>query len=131
MNTTQQLADMAFNILGPILAALGALLAAKLVSAFEKKTKIDVAQKTERQIIDWVLQGIALAEEKARKAVKQKVSPVTGPEKLEIASSHVLELIKKYKLDQKLGEWSRQKVQDIVHAELPMVRHDQGLRAVP
>lgn len=134
MNATQQLAEMAFNILGPIMAALGTLLACKLVATLSAKWKIDVTEKTQRTINELVYQGIALAEEMARKAVKLKTAQLTGPEKLEIAAGHVLELIQKYKLDTRAGEWTRDKVKDLIHAELPETRpaaRAGDLRTVP
>jgi hypothetical protein len=121
-SAVSQLSVMVLQALLPVVALLAMWGARKLISAFEAKSKIDVSQKTEAQIEEWIMQAIALAEEKTRKSTKTALGTITGPEKLEIASQYVLDLIKKYELDKKVGAWGRDKVKDLVEARLPETR---------
>jgi hypothetical protein len=101
-----------------VVTPLAAWFVARMIKVFEAKAKIDIPAKQEEAIQNLVTQGIALAEEKARKAVQAKASSITGPEKLEIAADHVLDLIEAKKWD----AWTRDKVKNLIEAKIGMAR---------
>jgi hypothetical protein len=57
------------------------ILVRKLIQVIEKKTDIDVAEKHEKMIDEWITKGIAYGHEQGRKALKEGKDPVTGDEK--------------------------------------------------
>ena len=103
-----------YDFLGVVLMLLGTYAAKKGVNAVEAWLKIDVPDKVERRIDDWIEDGIALAEEKARSATTNHTNKVTGPEKLELAADFVLDLAK----DRGYIEWTRNKIKSKIEAKL-------------
>ncbi len=117
-NATSQLAETTIQLLAPILLLLATYLVRKLVLVLETRLKVHVSRETEAQIDEWAHQAIDLAEEKAHQACKDGLK-VTGAQKIELAADYVQDLIKKYELDKKLGEWPRTKVKDLIEARIP------------
>ena len=125
--TIRQLVDGTVTALAPILAGAISVILIKLLAAFAAKLRIDVSEKTQNQLIEWARQGIALAEEKAHKTRSTKL---TGPEKLEIAYSHVADSIDASKLDAKTKAKGKAMAKNLIHSQLPHARKSTALRSV-
>lgn len=93
VNLVTRLADLAFDILTPVLIILAGWLAHRLVGIIEKKFSVDVPERQEALLDTWIEQGIHLAEEWSRNKVKHEAKKATGPEKLEVAAGFVLDLV--------------------------------------
>ncbi len=94
-SVASQAAVVALQVLTPILVALAGWLAHRIVKVVEAKTGIDIPDRQEAKIDDWIEQGIHLAEEKSRSYIKEKANKLKGPEKLELAGDFVMEMIRK------------------------------------
>lgn len=125
-NALSRVAELAFQILVPLLSALGAYLAHRLIAAFEKRTGIDVSERVEALLDGWVERGIHAAEEWSYKEVKAKTTKLTGSEKLELAADYVLDLIKQHGLD----AWTRDKVKALIESKLGVHRANGGKPAL-
>jgi len=90
-----QIVDLAFQILSPVVLALGGYLAHRAIKAFEAKTKLDLPSKQEDMVDTWIADGIRYAEEKAHQAAKRKDADLSGHEKLEAAAGYALDMAKK------------------------------------
>jgi len=66
----------------------------KLIQVIEAKAKIDVAERHEKMIDEWVTKGIAFAHEQGRKALKEGQDPVSGDEKKNAAVDFIADGIK-------------------------------------
>lgn len=117
-NATVKIIEITLTILTPALGLFLLWGARKVIQFAERKTGIDLPVKQEKQIDAWILQAIAFAEEKARKASKSKLSKVTGPEKLELAADYVIDLIQKAGWD----TWARDKLKNRIEALLNIER---------
>lgn len=117
-----QAAELALQVLTPILVALAAWLAHRIVGVFEKKTGIDIPEKQEAQIDKWIEAGIHLAEEKSRSLVKSKASKLEGPQKLEVAGTFVMGMISKNGWD----DWAQSWILDKIEAQLGTNRANGG-----
>lgn len=106
--------DIAFEILTPVLALFAMWAAHRLIGVFEKKTGIDVPARQEELIDKWIRQGVHRAEEWSHKKVKEKTDALTGPEKLEISATFVLDLIEA----QGWPGWTSDRIKDRVEAML-------------
>ena len=118
-----RIADIAFEILTPVLALFAMWAAHRLIAVFEKKTGIDVPEKQERMISRWVRQGVARAEEWSHKNIEGKTDALTGPEKLEISAAFVLDLIEA----QGWPGWTADRIKDRIEAALGLARADGNL----
>ncbi len=113
-----RITDIAFEILTPVLALFAMWAAHRLIAVFEKKTGIDVPVQQEQMISRWIRQGIHRAEEWSHKKVKERTDALTGPEKLEISATFVLDLIEV----QGWAGWTADRIKDKVEAELGIHR---------
>lgn len=89
------------TIIEIIAAALGVLLiwlTKNGISFLEKKTKIDIPQKTEEMIAEWAEMGIHYAVEKAHQYLKENGEKMKGPEKLDAALKFAMSLAEEHKL---------------------------------
>lgn len=121
-NALSRLADIAFQVLVPVLSLFAAYLTNRLIGVFEQKTGFDVADKHEQWIRDWVEKGIHLGEEWSYKKVKGQTGKLTGPEKLEVAADFVLDMVAKYNIP----GWTRDKVTKYIEAQLGTHRANGG-----
>lgn len=117
-NAVTRLADMAFEILTPVLSVVVIWLVHRAIAAFEARTGIDVPAQQEALIDAWVEQGIAFAEEKSRNKVKEKTSKLTGPAKLEEAADFVFDLARA----RGWIDWSRDRVKRKIEGKLGIAR---------
>lgn len=113
-----QIANLAIEILGPLLLALAGWLAHRGIKLFEVKTKIDVPVRQEAQVDAWILMGMHYAEEKARQATKAVAAKITGPEKLEVAAGFALDLAEK----NGWIDWTRDRLKAKIEAKLHALR---------
>lgn len=106
--------DLAFQILIVILPIVAVWLTHRAIALFEKKFGMDIPSKQEETIDSWVLQGIALATEKAHQVAKKKTDELSGPAKLEEAAKYV------HDLAQTRGwvEWTVSKIKSKIEAQL-------------
>lgn len=121
-NSLQRLTEMAFQVLTPVITLFAMWAAHRLIKVFEAKTGLDIPDKQEARIDDWIEQGIHWAEEKSRAAVQRKEAKLSGPEKLESAADFVLDLI-----DAKgwVG-WTRDQIKAKTEAALGIHRANGG-----
>ncbi len=119
-NAVKKIAEVFFEILGPLILAFAGWLAHRGIKLFESKTKIDVPVKQEAQVDAWVVAGIAYAEEKVRNVIKAN-GRLTGPQKLESAVGFVFDLA------QKNGwvEWTRDLLAAKIEAKLNTERTEE------
>jgi hypothetical protein len=115
--------SLAFELAFAALVPIAAWLTHRAIKIFETKTKIDVPDAMEQQVDRWVDRGIALAEERGHQLLKETTSKLTGPEKLEIAVSYVLDMA----TQRGWIEWSKNKIQDRVDAALGARREEDML----
>ena len=115
--------SLAFELALAALVPVAAWLTHRAIKIFETKTKIDVPDAIEQQVDRWVDRGIALAEERCHQLLKETTSKLTGPEKLEIAVSYVLDMA----AQRGWIEWSKDKIQDKVDAALGTRRDEDTL----
>ena len=106
-----QAVGVALQILTPLLIIVGTYLAHRLVKVLEAKTGIDIPEKQEAQIDKWISAGIYLAEEKSRSFIKEKAQKLKGPEKLELAGTYVMNMVKKNGWDDWALEWIEAKIE--------------------
>lgn len=125
--TIRQLVDGITAAMAPILAGAFSVILIKLLTVIAAKLRVDVSEKTQNQMLEWTRQGIALAEERAHKA---RATKITGPEKLEIAYSHVAESIDASKLDKKTKAKSKALAKNLIHSQLPLARKSTALRSI-
>ncbi len=121
-----QAATLAFEIITPVLAVLGAWLAHKLVKVLEAKTGIDIPDKQEAKIDQWVEQGIHLAAEKSYQKIKEKTEKLKGSEKLEEAADFVFALANARGWD----DWTKNKIKDKVNSAVGIHRANGGVPAL-
>jgi len=70
------------------------ILVRKLIQVLEDKTNIDVAEKHEKMLDEWITKGIAYGHEQGRKALKEGKDPVTGDEKKNAAVDFIADGLK-------------------------------------
>ena len=122
-NAATQLAQMAIELLTPILAIIGAWIAHKAVKAFEAKTGVDVPDKIEAKIDAWIEQGIHIAAERSYRKVKEGTEKLTGPEKAEEAADFVLAMVKARGWD----TWTKDKIFKKLDAAIGVHRANGGV----
>jgi hypothetical protein len=115
--------SLAFEFALAALVPVAAWLTHRAIRIFEAKTKIDVPDAVEQKVDHWVDSGIALAEERGHRFLKETTDKLTGPEKLEIAVAYVLDMANQ----RGWVEWSKSKIQDRVEAALGTRREDDML----
>lgn len=118
--------DAIIDVVAPAIGLVALWLARKGIKLFEEKSKIDVPDKIEARIEAWAEQGIALAEEKGRKAAKEGTEDIKGPEKLEMAANFVLDMMSQYDF---FG-WTRAQIENKLEAKLQLARPNDGLDPV-
>ena len=125
-SAASQATELAFQIITPIVTILAAWLAHRLVAIFEKKTGIDIPDKQEAKIDNWIEQGIHLAAEKSYKKVKAKTDKLTGPEKLEEAADFVFALA----ASRGWIDWTKDKIKAKVESAVGVHRVNGGVPAL-
>ena len=70
------------------------VLVRKLIQVIEKKANVDVAERHEALLDEWITKGIAFGHEQGRKALKEGKDPVSGDEKKNAAVDFVAEGLK-------------------------------------
>jgi hypothetical protein len=70
------------------------VLVSKLVKVIEAKANIDVAERHEVMLDEWITKGIAFGHEQGRKALKEGKDPVSGDEKKNAAVDFIAEGLK-------------------------------------
>lgn len=107
--------ELVVVIVTPVLLVL----ARKLILLLESKMGIDLAEKQEKFLNDLVLQGIAYAEEQARKALKSG-SPAPSPDdKRAMAIEYVYEQMKKNNLAEVAGDLVSKKLEAWLNVSRP------------
>ena len=122
-SAASQATELAFQVIAPIVTILGAWLAHRLVAIFEQKTGIDIPDKQEAKIDQWVEEGINLAAEKSYKKVKEKTDKLKGPEKLEEAANFVFGMIESRGWD----DWTKDKIKTKIEAAVGVHRANGGV----
>jgi hypothetical protein len=115
-----QVTELALQVIAPIVIALGAWIAHRLVRLLEEKTGIDIPDKQEAKIDHWIEQGIALAAEKSHQKLKAHTEKLKGPEKLEEAADYVFALA----ASRGWTNWTKSKIKDKIEASLGAHRDD-------
>jgi len=77
------------SVVGPALAIFITYLVKRLIDRLEKKTGLEIDVVTQGRIRQKILDGIALGEQTALKALKLKEDPPDGAKKMEIAVAFV------------------------------------------
>jgi hypothetical protein len=122
-SAASQATELAFQVITPLVTILGAWLAHRLVKLFEDKTGIDIPDKQESKIDEWVEAGINLAAEKSYKKVKEKTEKLTGPEKLEEAADFVFALVAARGWD----DWTKDKLKSKIESAIGVHRANGGV----
>lgn len=115
---TERIVDFVLSIAAPVLSMVALWLGHRVIKVFEDKTKLDIPASVEARIDEWVKQGVAYAEEKARQAAKAKAGKLVGPAKLEEAVGFVLDMAEQNGID----TLARDKVIKLVEAKLNLTR---------
>lgn len=118
-----QLTQLAFQIAEPIVLVLGAWVAHRVVKIFESKTGIDIPDKQEAKIDQWIEQGIILAAEKSYQKVKGKTEKLKGPEKLEEAADFVFAFASSRGWD----TWTKDKIKAKIESSIGAHRANGGV----
>lgn len=121
-NLVQRLTTMIFQILTPVITIFAMWAAHRGIALLEKKLDFDVPDQQEAFVDKWIGEAILWAEEKSRSKLKQVGKRLTGPEKLENAGSHVLDLIE----SKGWVGWTRDRVNRKLEAKLGMHRANGG-----
>lgn len=90
----QSIVEHVLELVVLVATPLVLLLVRKLVRVLEDKTKINVAERHESMIDDWVSKGIAYAHEQGRKALKSGRKPPSGEKKKIEAVEFISEALK-------------------------------------
>lgn len=77
------------SVLAPALAIFLTYLAKRLIDRWEKKTGLEIDAVQQGRIRQKILEGVALGEQTALKALKMKEDPPDGAKKLAIAVGYV------------------------------------------
>lgn len=85
-----------FPVIGAFLLALVGI----LINKIKTKYNLEISAATEEKLLNAAKQGIAYAEEKASSVVKEKVTKLTGKEKLDTAILYVLSVMPEVTPDQ-------------------------------
>jgi hypothetical protein len=117
-----QAAEVALQVLTPILIIVGTYFAHRLVKVFEAKSGIDIPDRQEVKIDEWIEAGIHFAEEKSRSYIKEKANKLKGPEKLELAGDFVMAMIKKNGWD----NWAKEAIVTKIEGSLGAHRANGG-----
>ena len=122
MDTTAatQATELALQVIAPIVIALGAWIAHRLVRLLEEKTGIDIPDKQEAKIDTWIAQGINLAVEKSHNKLKAHTEKLKGPEKLEEAADFVFALA----VSRGWTDWTKDRIKSKIEASLGASRED-------
>ncbi len=115
-------AELAFQIITPIVVILATWLAHRIVGLIEKKTGVDVPDKQEALIDKWVKEGVHLAEEWSYKRVKVGTEKLRGSEKLEQAGDYVMDLV----AARGLAAWTRERVNKKLESWIGIERANGG-----
>lgn len=115
-----QATELALQVIAPIVIALGAWIAHRLVRLLEEKTGIDIPDKQEDKIEYWIEQGINLAVEKSHQKLKAHTEKLKGPEKLEEAADYVFALA----TARGWTDWTKDKIKNKIEASLGADRVD-------
>lgn len=121
-SSAAKFADIALQILIPVVTVFAMWGANKVIRLVERKLGVDIPERQERAINDWVEQGIHFAEEKSRSKIKEKANKLRGPEKLEIALGFVLGMIN----SNGWHTWTRDKVVAKIEGSLGAHRANGG-----
>lgn len=125
-SAASQATELAFQVITPLVTILAAWLAHRLVKIFEERTGIDIPDKQEAKIDQWVEAGINLAAEKSYQKVKAKTDKLKGPEKLEEAADFVFELA----ASRGWIDWSKDKIKAKIEAAIGVHRVNGGVPAL-
>lgn len=118
VNAATRVAELAFQLLVPIVTAIGAWLAHRLVKLVESKAKVDIPEREEKMIDHWVDQAIHFAAEKSYRKMKSTTMKLTGPEKLEEAARFALDQVEA----RGLVAWTKDKIEKKIEAKLGTMR---------
>ena len=121
-NAAQRIADIAFQILIPVVTIFATWAAHRLIAVIEKKFDFDIPDKQEAAIDSWVEQGVHWAEEKSRSKIKDVGMKLTGPEKLEHGAAFVLDLIE----SRGWVGWGQKRIESKIEAALGIHRANGG-----
>jgi Spy/CpxP family protein refolding chaperone len=111
-------AGYALDILLPVMAALAGWLAMRCVRWLEQKLKIDISDKQEQKLNALIYEGVAYANEQARKKLKASEEKLKGPEKLELALNFAADMVEHYQLP----AVSKEKLTKMVESKLNAYR---------
>ena len=109
--------DKLIEVAAGVLAILIPYVLWKVRAFVEKKTKIDIPEKTEAMLEAWAMKGLHYAKEIAHQKTKENIT-LKGPEKLELALKFGLDLAEEHKIDKK----AKEKLEKYVHAKLGEAR---------
>lgn len=106
-----------------ILSVLVSVLLVRVISYFEKKTKIDIPAATEKMLFDLADQAIGLAYEKAHQLLEKEGKILGGSEKLNAALQFVMNIATKHNLE----GIEEEKIKDYINAKLGTKRMNNNI----
>lgn len=118
--TLSEILSQVLKLIAAVLMAVLPWLTHKMIAAFEKKSGIDIPQKQEDLLDQWVSQGVHLAEERARDWIREKRVKMPGGTKMETAVDYVWDLVQRTNL----LDWTRDQVVAKVKAKVNVKRDD-------